>query len=774
MKKEKLTSIMIVALLTLSSLALAYSPIVSSGNFVEENDQNFYGTVEPQTVAGAYPYPEYQFQFNITCNATGANITKIEFTLPKDWVYKSATNNSAWNVTASGTSSVTYENRTDEAALAEGEWALFNITAQVVPGIGTWNITCYNGTKSLGSAYVNVTVTPWFDASITPDLVKKGETLWFEIPVTNNASSSSIYEVNVTYPSSDDWTFQDMSAPEGWFIQSHHPPYVIFRATGGFEIEAGESATFKFRMITGGKEDSTDTYEWQVLCKNTAGVNASLTLTVTSDNMRPQITIDAPAPTVSHYSVGAGNYVWINVTVWDDLDKQPTVELNATGFVLHSSTKSAADGGYDFKFFYRNNTVIPDGPFAIQVNATDYVGNEATPAERFTTIDNTPPFIWVNIGPDATQVGSTFWIGKETTSIWVNVTVADYGIDKLFTGIYVNGTLQAWDFSETGKNYTGYPIWESNNTLSLDLDAKYWVIHVNVTDSSRPSNHTSEMTVYIQRDYVPPYEIGFTSVTPICGGLIVYGLYAEDLVGVNDYVFKNGSVELAIIQQTTLDANSWQSDTCWGAFGGVAVLNLTDYAGEFVNITVCARDFGLNEGDEIIVYTGTIPEGEWYPVELHEGWNLISLPLIPNSTDSSEILSLRLKQGGAEEVFGWDGGWQRNPATMEDGKGYWVKMQEYDVLIVQGYNVAEPPGSPPPVICYSLSAGWNLAGFTSTTSMSVDDYLGSLEENSYYTRLYTWDAANQRWITVSGDQSLTPGQGFWIFMYEEQTLIPPA
>ena len=38
----------------------------------------------------------------------------------------------------------------------------------------------------------------------------------------------------------------------------------------------------------------------------------------------------------------------------------------------------------------------------------------------------------------------------------------------------------------------------------------------------------------VRRDIEGPYEVGFTSVEPICGGLIVRGLYAEDLVGVYD------------------------------------------------------------------------------------------------------------------------------------------------------------------------------------------------------------------------------------------------
>jgi hypothetical protein len=495
-----------------------------------------------------------------------------------------------------------------------------------------------------------------------------------------------------------------------------------------------------------------------------------MTPKVTIDNTKPTITVDAP--TVDWYSVGSGNYMWLNITVHDDVNKLPSVVLNDTRFTLHAAP--TVSGTYDFKYCYRNNTAIPDGPLAINVTASDYVGNAAIPKVAQTTVDNTPPFIWIDIGPDATKVGSTYWIGKTLGSIWINVTVASYELEPIgpLTGIYINGTRQSWTFSSTGKNYSGYPIVESNNTYTLDPDAKYWIVHVNATDKAKPSNHTSQMTVYIERDYVPPYEIGFTSAKPICGGLVVYGLYAEDLVGVYDYVFEVNGTDLTTILQTALDSTVWTGN----AFSGVIVLDLTSHAGENVNITVYARDYGANKGNETVVYTGAIPEGEWSAVVLQPKWNLISLPLIPVSSARADILSLVLKQGatGVVVTYGYNqtiDDWDTNPAKMTDGWGYWLYVLEYDVLIVQGTVTPTPPATPR---TYLFTEGWVLAGFKSTSDKTIAAYIASLEPASYFPYVYVWDAEKQNWNMLHTTEDLLKvGQGFWIWMYEDQYLIPP-
>jgi hypothetical protein len=784
MKKalNKPISLVVITLLALSALTIAYTPAVKSGSFTESTNQNFYGTIEPQMISGAYPYLNVKFYFNITCNMTSpAFINKTVITWPSDWTYVSGDNSTDWNVTDvnTGTRTVTFENRTADGALYEDEWVLLNVTMTVSKsGTAQWTIHCYEGETDYRSATVSVYATPWFDAKITPTLVKKDQTSWFEITVKNNASTSSIYQVNVTYPSADGWTFQDVVAPSGWVIESHASGKITFKATGGYEIAKDSSAVFKVKMITGGT--GTKDYTWTVDVKNTADVIDTMYVTVTSDNTQPTVTVSAPDPSVTWYSVGSGNYMWLNITVWDDVNKVPVVVLNDSTFVLYA--EPSVSGTYDFKFCYRNNTAILDGYLAIQVNVTDYVGNQATvyPKNVETTVDNTPPFIWITV-TEATLVGSTFWIGKTQTTVTINVTVADYELESIgaLTGIYINGTLQTgWTFTDTGKNYNGYYVFECKKDYSVPADKNYWIIYVNVTDKALPKNHTSEMEVYIKRDLVPPYEVGFTSAKSICGGLVIYGLYANDTVGIQDYrIYVNGT-NILNITNTELTATTWVSGTGYGCFSSDAVLDLTSYVGDYVNVTVSARDYGLNEGDKIVVYTGTVPEGEWYPVKLYKGWNLISLPLIPANASRTAILSLILKQGieGVTVVYEYDqnlDSWIVNPTTMTDGKGYWIYIKDYDVMIVSGSQMPPAGGMPP---TYTLTKGWVLAGFKSIAPMNVTYYLASVREANYFRILYVWDAEDQSWGILDRNDptaQFVPGQGFWIYMYEEEVLIPP-
>ncbi len=264
---------------------------------------------------------------------------------------------------------------------------------------------------------------------------------------------------------------------------------------------------------------------------------------------------------------------------------------------------------------------------------------------------------------------------------------------------------------------------------------------------------------------------------PICGGAIIRTLTATDNVGVLSFkVYINGTpvtVPLLRLQaQTLTNVDSHKT------FSGILILDLTSYADKTANITIAAVDYGANEGPGVST-TISVPKGTWYPIVLHPKWNLVSLPLIPNNTATSNIYSLILKQGasGVTVTYGFDNtakSWVMNPTTMTDGKGYWIYMKAYDVLIVQGLPTPEPPALP---TTYHLPAGWCLVGFTETISMDASDYVESLEQRSYFRWLYVWDAATQSWTMVDtkpeSSGTLYPGQAFWIYLYTDQDLIPP-
>jgi hypothetical protein len=320
----------------------------------------------------------------------------------------------------------------------------------------------------------------------------------------------------------------------------------------------------------------------------------------------------------------------------------------------------------------------------------------------------------------------------------------------------------------------------TNNTLNGPFSvgtANYAIINITTFDTASPVKHSFNKTVELIRDLVPPYAIGFTSAKAICGGLVIYGLYASDNVGVYDFIFKVNGTSPIIVYQDELEADHWTGGCPGtGAFAGIVVLDLTGYTGDYVNITVLARDYGLNEGATIVVYTGTVPEGQWYPVELQKKWNIMSLPLWPINSSIEAVLSLLLKPELLKSVWTYDaetGSWlvyspgaPSDLTKMEDGRGYLMNMTDYDVLIVQGMEQSPFPQTPR---VYHVVPGWNLIGFKETFPMEVQEYLVGVS----YVRVYMyWPYPSEMYYHLYDYDDMYPGFGYWVAVTQEGWIYP--
>jgi hypothetical protein len=763
--KNKPISLIFISLLVLSTMMIIYTPAAESGPFKSPN--YFEGTIEPQVVSGAYPYPRQKFTFNITFLA---GTDEVDITLPAECTFVSAyseNNTIIWAIDTTTPSVVKFYN--DTASTGTGVWDIFYVTVDVkTSGYTTieWGIKTFKGGSSLGSDTVNVSVTPWFDATISPVVIQTGKTQWFDIVITNNASTPSIYKVKITYPDTG-WVYGDVEAPPNWVIDEHNTvsKYMIFRATGGYEIKPNKSATFRFYMTTGSANGN-----WVIECTNTAAEVATMTSTVTIDNTAPTITINKPtlSQRTNGYSVGAGNHIWINTTITDNWDALPTIYINAS-FNYKSSRTGA--GAWTVNFY--NTTAIPDGKLVFYINATDAAGNKGTTGAITVEINNlAPKIIGIKLydssrNPLPEPQPGKFYMNKAETAIYVNVTVWEPHLDTANSKIYMNTTC-LYTLSST-----------TNNTLNGPYTvgtANYATIKIVTFDTASPVKHSFNKTVELIRDLVPPHAIGFTSAKAICGGLVIYGLYASDNVGIYDFVFKvNGSSPIYVYQYE-LEANYWTGGFLdSGAFAGVVVLDLHTFAGKFVNITVLARDYGLNTGATKVVYAGTVPKGLWYPIELQKGWNLISLPLVPANSSIENVLSLLLKEGLLESVWTYDAetktwhsyapGAPPDLKTMVDGKGYFIKMKAYNVLIVQGVEQPSPPQTPP---VYHVVPGWNLIGYKELTNMKVEDYLSGVE----FIRVYWYNAATQTYGILMKTDLMNPCLGYWVAVKTEGWIYP--
>jgi len=201
-------------------------------------------------------------------------------------------------------------------------------------------------------------------------------------------------------------------------------------------------------------------------------------------------------------------------------------------------------------------------------------------------------------------------------------------------------------------------------------------------------------------------------------------------------------------------------------------------------VRLIARDAcqgqGADTSDGVFTIT-TAPEAVTsYNITLHEDWNLISLPLIPDSNNITDVLA-GVTGANVTQVWAYDPtllpgdpwlsyitGVGGNLTTMEDGIGYWVVADGEAILTVTGQCMPDPPATPP---MYSVYEGWNLIGYKSIITRTHDDYL--LNVAGKYTIIWGYDEGYFLVFPLPlGTGMLTPGQGYWIWMTEDGTIVP--
>jgi hypothetical protein len=175
--------------------------------------------------------------------------------------------------------------------------------------------------------------------------------------------------------------------------------------------------------------------------------------------------------------------------------------------------------------------------------------------------------------------------------------------------------------------------------------------------------------------------------------------------------------------------------------------------------------------------TATIEQGVFQKesVTLVEGWNLISLPLIP--LDSAINVVIAGIMDDLKSVWHWDAAAQRwysfapgapsDLTSMRDGKAYWVNMEAAQTLNLAGTEMPEGTQLPP---AYDVVADWNMVGFKSTNNATAADYLNGTE----YVRIYGYK--NGTWFLIPGPNydtpQMEPGLGYWVAFTEPGTIYP--
>jgi hypothetical protein len=182
--------------------------------------------------------------------------------------------------------------------------------------------------------------------------------------------------------------------------------------------------------------------------------------------------------------------------------------------------------------------------------------------------------------------------------------------------------------------------------------------------------------------------------------------------------------------------------------------------------------------DALTAATVTVEQGVFdvANITLVEGWNLISLPLVPLDSAISavlagimdDVISVWYWNAAAERWYSFAPGAASDLTSMTDGKAYWINMEAARTLNLAGTEMPEGTQLPP---AYDVVVGWNMVGFKSTaTNVTATDYLAGTE----YVRIYGFK--NGAWFLISGppfdSPKMEPGLGYWVAFTEPGTIYP--
>ena len=159
------------------------------------------------------------------------------------------------------------------------------------------------------------------------------------------------------------------------------------------------------------------------------------------------------------------------------------------------------------------------------------------------------------------------------------------------------------------------------------------------------------------------------------------------------------------------------------------------------------------------------PHKQTFTIALDLGWNLISLPLVPNNNRINEIMGSVIS--GIESVWGYvNGDWQvfipenieaSNLESIKAGYGYWAKTNEEGLRIeVSGQTITTP---------FQLMPGWNLVGIGSLLSRPVEEALASIEGDIEIVWGYVdglWQVYDPSNPEFSDFDKLDPEKGYWV------------
>jgi len=461
---------------------------------------------------------------------------------------------------------------------------------------------------------------------------------------------------------------------------------------------------------------------------------------------------------------GSGDYPTIQVAVnnassYDTIIVAPgtyteNVDVNVDNLTIRSesgpglTTVKASDSG-DQVFFVTANSVTVDG-FSI-TGATDY-------PEGGICLFNVKECSILNNNVSNTDYGIFLYFSSSNMLDYNTVdSNTDYGI-----GLY-SSSNNILDNNTASNNDYGIGLYYSNNnTLENNTVSNndYGIYLCSNKDNKLENNIASNNNVGIHLD---------SSSSNLIFNNKFNNSKNTHFTGTNDgNVWNTTKTEgTNIIGGPYLGGNYWATPEGQGFSQ-----NHSDSDGD----GICDDAYTLCEGNiDYLPLVAVSVQPDTFILPLSEGWNLISIPLVPEDSSVGSVLSQ--VSGSYSIVWAYDASDSADPwkkydpsvpfgndlSEIKPGKGYWIMMTADDTLSVTG---PLPDKSIP-----DMGSGWNLIGYNFLTEEPVSDALSPVSGD--YSIVWAYDSSDYAdpWkkydpsVPFGNDLTeMEPGRGYWIMM----------
>ncbi|MFA6552197.1 MAG: Ig-like domain-containing protein [Candidatus Paceibacterota bacterium] len=489
--------------------------------------------------------------------------------------------------------------------------------------------------------------------------------------------------------------------------------------------------------------DTDGVYEIKFTATDTAGNSTIDTMQLTWDATKPTVTLSKTGH--DDLTVKEGDTVQIHANWSEEMKSAPTVSISNTGISNVTMTNS---GGNEWIYDW-TVTAGPDGSAVVTAAGEDLAGNAYDGADEIGFyIDNTDPVILI-VSPSAeTHVnGTTAFNFTDSEPNLPECSVDGTNWSACSPGVVTFGSVT--DFGSLPQG-----------TFTLKI-----------TDTDVAGNSTTTERQFVKDTILPTV----ASVSPVKDSLGI-DTGANIVIHFSEPVnFDASNIEItsSTTPAVTVFAVTGSGTNTITVNPDELLANNTRFGVKISAVPDLAGNFLLNDKNWLFT-TKTNYSINLYNRGEGNGWNLISLPVVPPNTNIATVL------GSAGESI--NSVWTYNPSdpnsatsdgwltydpsadpnasnltTMTAGFGYWIDAKENTSIAGTGSLIPTGPVAPPQ---RTLKPGWNLVGYyqlPGESQSTLADTLGGLYSYMNMSYGYNNESGNAQMI---GD--ILPGDAMWV------------